>query len=281
MKLLRSLGALALLLPCVANAAPPEVLERGATDGVERVYEDYSAEGDASSLELNPAMLSAIRGLDLTLLGYQTTDRFMRGSGFGAFAAFNLGFGVAMGFGAQLLEPGLGEGVTDFDADANPTATKLSWGLSLGRSEYGSFGVGVSGLRSQGQWLQRPDVDVGLMSRITNYASVGAMVRMSPVNIDSETLPPELSVVGELSVRPLGTKWSSSPAASGSRSSHGSPEDARCVRAPTPCSPAGGCRCDGKAGRCAARSSRCGSPSSTRLASRRCARPRGCGARCP
>lgn len=207
MTTLRRLGlaALTFALPSAALAAPPEVLERASTDGVERVYEDYSSEGDASSLELNPAMLSAVRGLDLTLLGYQTTDRFMRGSGFGAFAAFNLGFGVAMGFGAQLIEPGLGEGVTDFAADANPTATKLSWGLSLGRGEYASFGVGVAGMRSQGQWLQRPDIDVGFMSRITNYASVGAMVRMSPVNLESQALPPELSVVGELSVRPLGT----------------------------------------------------------------------------
>lgn len=200
------LGALTFLMPSLASAAPPEVLERNATDGVERVYEDYSSEGDASSLELNPAMLSAVRGLDLTLLGYQSTDRFMRGTGFGAFAAFNLGFGVAMGFGAQLIEPGLGEAVTDFDADANPTATKLSWGLSLGRAEYGSIGVGISGLRSRGQWLQRPDVDVGVMSRITNYASVGAMLRMSPVNLESQVLPPQMSVIGELSVRPLGTR---------------------------------------------------------------------------
>lgn len=208
MKTLRRLGTalVALALPSTALAAPPEVLERGATDGVERVYEDYSSEGDASSLELNPAMLSAVRGFDLTLLGYQTTDRFMRGSGFGAFAAFNLGFGVAMGFGAQLIEPGLGDDVTDFDADANPTATKLSWGLSLGQGEYASLGIGVSGLRSQGQWLQRPDVDLGLMTRVTNYASLGAMVRMSPVNLDSDRLPPELSFIGELAVRPLGTQ---------------------------------------------------------------------------
>ncbi|MGH1339949.1 MAG: signal peptide peptidase SppA [Nannocystales bacterium] len=211
MKTIRTLGtgALALslssALATTTSAAPPEVLDRATTDGVERVYEDYSSEGDASSLELNPAMLSAVRGFDLTLLGYQTTDRYMRGQGFGAFAAFNLGFGFAMGFGAQLLEPGLGDGVTDFDADANPTATKLSWGLSLGMGEFAALGVGVAGLRTQGQWLQRPDLDIGLMTRVTNYASLGASARLSPVNIESDTLPPELSVVGELSVRPLGT----------------------------------------------------------------------------
>ncbi len=198
-------GVATALLPWVALAAPPEVLERSATDGVQRVYNDYSSEGDASSLELNPALLSGLRGFDLTLLGYQTTDRFMRGSGFGAFAAFNLGLGFATGFGAQLLEPGLGDDVTDFDADANPTATKLSWGLSLGRGEYGAMGVGISGLRSQGQWLQRPDVDIGLLARFTNYASVGANARLTPVNLDSSVLPPEFSLVGELSVRPLGT----------------------------------------------------------------------------
>ncbi len=203
---LRPFGLLALLaLAPAAVQAAPAALERSSTDGVERVYKDYASEGDASSLELNPAMLSAVQGVDLTLLGYRTTDDFMRGTGFGAFAAFNLGFGFATGFGAQLIEPQLPDGVVDFAADRNPTATKLSWGLALGLGDYGSMGFGLHGLRQEGKWLQRPDVDVGLMGRITNYGSIGITARLSPANVDSDTLPPEFGMVGEVAVRPLGT----------------------------------------------------------------------------
>jgi protease-4 len=188
-----------------AVAAPPLTTDRAPTDGVDRVYHDYSADGDASSIELNPALLSAIRGFDLTLLGYSTTDPFVRGSGFGAFGAANLGFGLGMGLGLQLVQPGLDDGVFDFDEAANPAMSKISWAFSGGLGKFGAMGVGVHGIRAGGAWLQRPDVDIGLMTRITNFASLGAMARLGPADLRSETLPSELSVIGELSLRPLGT----------------------------------------------------------------------------
>lgn len=194
-----------LLWASSAAAAPPRTTDRAPTDGVDRVYHDYSGEGDASSIELNPALLSTIRGFDLTLLGYNATNAFVRGSGFGAFGALNLGFGLGMGLGFQLMRPGLQDGVFDFDADANPAVTKVSWGFSGGLGKFGAMGVSVHGIRAGSAWLQRPDVDIGLMTRITNFASLGAMARLGPADVRSETLPSELSVIGELALRPLGT----------------------------------------------------------------------------
>lgn len=55
-----------------AAAAPPAAEERTVSDGVDRPIHDYSGEGDASSMELNPALLTAAPALDLALLGYQT-----------------------------------------------------------------------------------------------------------------------------------------------------------------------------------------------------------------
>ena len=173
--------------------------------GVDRVYHDYSGEGDASSIELNPALLSTIRGFDLTLLGYNTVDAFTRGTGFGGFMAANLGFGLGMGLGLQLVRPGLATQVIDADAGANPAMTKVSWGFAGGLGKHGAMGIGVHGIRAGGAWLQRPDVDVGLMTRITNYASLGAMTRLGPADLRSDNLPSELSVLGELALRPIGT----------------------------------------------------------------------------
>lgn len=189
----------------VAHAAPATT-ERAVGDGVDRVYHDYSGEGDASSLELNPALISAVKGLDLTLLGYQTTNALTRGQGFGGFAAVNLGFGLGLALGAQTISPQLRRNTFDFAADRNPPVTKLSLGLSAGLGEQAAFGVGVHGLRNQGVWLQRPDIDIGLMTRMTNYASLGAVARLGPSNLRSETLPSQMSVIGELAFRPLGTR---------------------------------------------------------------------------
>ncbi len=267
------------LVSTSAAAAPPRTTDRAPTDGVDRVYHDYSADGDASSIELNPALLSTIRGFDLTLLGYTTTDAFVRGSGFGAFGALNLGFGLGMGLGLQLVQPRLGDGVFDFDEAANPAMTKISWAFSGGLGKQGAMGVGVHGIRAGGAWLQRPDVDVGLMTRITNYASLGAMARLGPADLRSDNLPSELSVIGELAVRPLGTHNVEIAGGFKQRVLEAEPGmgtdnlglEGLLGR---------GRSCATTASRCAARSSRSPPRCSTSRASRRCARRRRCADRC-
>lgn len=205
------LGASALALAAVATlatptrAAPPQATERQPTDGVDRLVHDYSSEGDASSLELNPALLSGMRGVDLTFLGYGATSRYTRGSGFGGFVGLNLGFGLATAFGVQLVQPRLDSDVRDFDEAANPNIAKISFGLSGDMRGTGAFGVSVHGVRADGRWLQKPDIDVGTLVRVWNYASVGIAARFSPIDLNTDSLPAHLSVTGELAVRPLGT----------------------------------------------------------------------------
>jgi protease-4 len=197
--------ALAFGLATPAVAAPPRATERNPGDGVDRVYHDYSSEGDASSLELNPAMLSSMRGADLTILGYDATDRYTRGSGFGAFFGLNLGFGLASAVGVQVVNPRLDPDVRDFDEAANPDITKLSLGLAADASSQGAFGVAIHGVRSGGRWIERPELDVGSMVRIFNYGSLGVTARLGPADLDTSNLPAHLSVTGEVTVRPLGT----------------------------------------------------------------------------
>lgn len=192
-------------LPIEARTAPPRAEVRNPTDGVERVYKDYSGEGDASSIELNPALLGTVRGLDFGILGYDAVSDFARGSGIGTFLALGFRFGLALGFGAQIVRPGLGDGVADFDADANPDITKLSFGLATGLGEHGTFGVALHGIRGQGEWLQRPALDVGMLTRVFNYGSLGVDLQLSPVDLHSDLLPAQMSLVGEAAVRPLGT----------------------------------------------------------------------------
>ncbi len=199
------LTALALgLLPSDGEAQVPRAQDRHATDGVDRVIHDVSGEGDASSIELNPALLGDVQGVDITLMGYRNVSDYTRGTGFGGFFASNLGFGLAAGFGVQVMRPGLRLDGADFDAAANPDLTKLSFAFA-GDFDDAAFGVGVHGVRAQGQWLQRPDLDIGTMARIFNYGSVGLSARLSPADVDSQALPGHLSLTGELAVRPLGT----------------------------------------------------------------------------
>ncbi|MBC8070707.1 MAG: hypothetical protein IAG13_20420, partial [Deltaproteobacteria bacterium] len=189
-----------------ARAAPPEAQERTVSDGVDRPIHDYSAEGDATSIELNPALLSAAPTLDIGLLGYQAVSDLVRGSGFGAFIATNLRLGLALGFGAQFVQPGLGRGLQDFARDRNPATTKLSWAVAGGLGSKGSFGLTVSGLRTDNQWLRRPDLDLGLMYRIRNFGSLGVVARLGPADLRDDDFRSEASLTGELSVRPLGTR---------------------------------------------------------------------------
>lgn len=189
-----------------ASAQEPRALDRAVSDGVDRPIKDYSGEGDASSIELNPALLQAARGLDLVVLGYRSVSPFTRGSGLGGFISFNLGLGVATGFGIQALRPGFYGGFPEPFAERNPDATKISWALSAGDGKVASFGLGVHWLRAGGL-LRAPDLDLGLLFRIRNYASIGALARFGPADLQVQgDLPGELSLVGELAVRPLGTR---------------------------------------------------------------------------
>ncbi|MCX4239955.1 S49 family peptidase [Paraliomyxa miuraensis] len=199
------LGAGLVLLPAApARAEVPRAQDRHPTDGVDRVIHDVSGEGDATSIELNPALLADIEGVDLSLLGYRSVSNYTRGSGFGGFFASNLGFGLAMGLGVQVVRPQLRLDGDDFDADFNPDLTKLSLAFA-GDFDQAAFGVGVHGVRVQGQWLQRPDLDIGAMVRMFDYGSAGINARLSSADLDSTVLPAHLSLTGELALRPLGT----------------------------------------------------------------------------
>lgn len=197
-------AAIATLLAGPAPAlAQPAAQDRQATDGIDRPVHELAGEGDATSIELNPALLTDVQGFDGALMGYRTTSDFTRGGGVGAFAATNLGFGLATGVGVQFMRPGLRLDDADFDAANNPDVTKLSFALA---GDFGGtgIGVGVHGIRANGQWL-RPDLDIGALARIFNYGSIGVNARLAPVDLDSSNLPSHVTISTELAVRPLGT----------------------------------------------------------------------------
>ena len=199
--------AAVLLLPGLARAQEPVAEHRELHDGVDRPITDLSGSGDSSSLELNPAMINGVGGLDVTLLGYQAAYAFARGSGFGAFASVNLGWGFALGFGFQALEPGFGGGSFDADRAQNRPSTKLSFALALGQGQWGSFGIGVHGIRTGGTILRTPQVDLGGVIRMSNYASLGLVARMAPADLRDTNFRPTLDLAGELALRPLGNNW--------------------------------------------------------------------------
>ena len=195
-------------LPCgELRAQDPPAQRRELHDGVDRAIQDLSGSGDASSIELNPALLNGVLGLDITLLGYQTLYDFARGAGFGAFASVNLNLGFALGFGVQAIEPAFRDGNFDDDANHNRPGTKFSFALAGGRAQWGSFGLGVHGLWRSGERLRPPQLDLGTAIRITNYASFGAVARLAPADLRDDRFRPILDLAGELSVRPLGTRW--------------------------------------------------------------------------
>ena len=200
-----ALAALALTTP--ARAQDPVAIDRPASDGIDRPIHDYSGEGDASSLELNPALLSAIKGLDAVIMGYRSTSAFTRGTGFGGFLGLNLGLGFATGLGVQRVNPGFGANYIDARAAQNPDFTKVSWGFSGGDGKVAALGVGVHWMLDRGQTLRRPDLDLGLLVRIRNYASIGAVAKLGPANLTAQdSLQQEFSLTGELALRPLGTR---------------------------------------------------------------------------
>jgi protease-4 len=196
-----------LVLAQPALAQDPVAQHRELGDGVDRPIHDLSGSGDSSSIDLNPAMINGVYGLDVTLLGYQALYDFARGAGFGAFASLNLGWKFALGFGVQALEPGFRGGLSDADIAHNRPTTKLSFALALGQGEWGSFGVGVHGVRREGASLRPASLDVGTVLRMTNYASFGAVARLGPADLRDDSFRPTLDLAGELSVRPLGNRW--------------------------------------------------------------------------
>lgn len=198
------LCALALATP-PAHAAPPATADRQVTDGVDRPIHDYSAVGDASSLELNPALLLDARGLDMVIRGYARGYEFSRGRGVGGWLSMNLIPSFALGFGIQTARPSFGNSRPDFARRDNPDFTKFSMGVSAGIRESASLGFGIHGVRVGGAWLSRPDLDIGLMVRATNFASIGASVRMSGGTAGSVRVPSRLATRIELAIRPLGT----------------------------------------------------------------------------
>jgi protease-4 len=198
------IGVLAAALP--AHAQDPVAQHRELGDGVDRPIHDLSGSGDASSIDLNPAMINGVYGLDVTLLGYQALYEFARGGGFGAFASLNLGMRFALGFGVQALEPGFRRGLSDADIAHNRPTTKLSFALALGQGEWGSFGVAVHGVRREGASLRPASLDLGTVLRMTNYASFGAVARLGPADLRDDSFRPTLDLAGELAVRPLGNR---------------------------------------------------------------------------
>jgi protease-4 len=197
---------LAALLAGPAAAQAPVAHDRVVSDGVDRPVKDYSGQGDASSVELNPALLSGVKGVDLVLLGYRATAPFTRGTGFGGFLSLNLGLGFATAIGVQAVRPGFRGGYYDHNVARNPDFTKISWAFSAGDGKAAALGLGVHWLLDQGA-LRRPDLDLGLLVRLRNYASLGAVARLGPADLAPHgALPQELAFTGELAIRPLGTR---------------------------------------------------------------------------
>jgi protease-4 len=193
--------------PASARAADPIVVQRQLSDGVDRPIHDIAGEGDASSAEVNPALVGDVRGLDFTLLGTHTFDRFGRGDGFGAFMAVNLLRFAALGFGVQALRPAFDGGRWDFDADHQPSATKLGVTLTSGDSRWATLGASVSGIRTAEGWLRSPDLDLGLVVRGSNWLSIGMVARMAPTSLDATVYRSFLTLDSELAIRPLGARW--------------------------------------------------------------------------
>jgi len=207
----RALAPLAVLAALLCAAAPtpahaqPAVESRLPTDGVGRLIDDVAGEGDASSSEVNPALLSATRGLDLVVLGVRAVSDYARGEGFGVWGSIAPGFGFALGFGVQSLRPGL-RAASDFDRAANPALTKLSFAASFGDGRKAAVGVATHPILVDGQRVRGADLDVGFVARLTNFASLGARARFAPASLEADALPATVSVLGELALRPLGRR---------------------------------------------------------------------------
>lgn len=203
---LATAGLLLALSSGTAHAQAPVALDRAVSDGVDRPVKDYSGEGDASSIELNPALLSAAKGLDAVIMGYRGVSPFTRGTGLGGFFSVNLGLGFATGVGVQAVRPGFLLGYPDPLPGRNPDLTKISWALAAGDGKVAALGLGVHWLRAGGL-LRAPDLDLGFLLRARNWASLGLLARLGPADLRAhDALPSEFNLVAELAIRPLGTR---------------------------------------------------------------------------
>ncbi len=201
----------ALALPLLFAASPaaaqdPVAIDRAASDGVDRTMHDISGEGDATSIELNPAMLTDIRGIDLGLRAYISPDRYGRGDGVGAFVGAGIA-GVAAGFDVQVLRPGFDGGTFDAELGLQPDAVKIGGAVAIGDPDRGSLGIGVHGLRANGVWIRQADIDLGMLLRLTNWASLGVTARFGPADLRPLGTRAFFALDGELALRPLGTRW--------------------------------------------------------------------------
>ncbi len=202
-------GAAAFFVFMPSAHAAPLVQTREPTDGVDRVVHDVAGKGDASSIEQNPALLGSVHGVDLTVRGYQRQADGVRGQGFAGFFALRPGLPFALGFGVQVVRPRLGGNLADFASAWQPSITKLSWAFAVpfGKAhDSGALGVSLSGVRANGRWLQAPDLDVGGVARLYQYASLGVNARLSPASVRADALPTTFVLTSELALRPLGTQ---------------------------------------------------------------------------
>jgi protease-4 len=161
-----SRGAAAL---CAAAAlcvcAQGQAQQQSLTEGVAAPLPALVERTDALSLELNPAGLSHLRGVDLVLLHNETSDNLREGSAL--FVGGELFDGVGVGYGLQLISPGLLE----------EGYRKHTLGLGVG----GDVSVGVAWhLLGSSDSEAVDDLsawDLGVQYRATSWLGFGAAAR--------------------------------------------------------------------------------------------------------
>jgi protease-4 len=204
-----ALAALAMLSGGPAQAQPPATeLAPEIPDGVERLSHDISASGSASSLDLNPALLRDAGRYHLQVLGYFGSDSARLRSGVGAFASLSLFDALSLGLGlSRLTTPNSADRPSS--GSALPySLTRASFGLALGSPKSLSLGVAFHRIFADGRVARRSEVELGLVARMTRFASFGVVGGLSPIHQTPELgLPAQGRVGGELSLRPFGNDW--------------------------------------------------------------------------
>ena len=100
------LGLVLVLVPTLAHAQASDPRFESRTRGIHVPGGAGAGDADATAVELNPAGLTHVRGLDLRLVAVQMdqTTGVRAGAGLGLFSAGRLG-PLAMGLGLQWLDP--------------------------------------------------------------------------------------------------------------------------------------------------------------------------------
>lgn len=173
------LGSLLVLVPTVALAQASDPRLESRTRGVHVPGGAVAGDADATAVELNPAGLAHVRGLDLRLVAVQMeqTSGVRPGAGLGLFSAARLG-PIALGLGLQWLDPPRAQALDPASPMALVDAFKLSLGLGIGGPR---AGVGLAfhhlstdrapGLEGLGSF------DVGVSVRPSAYFAGAAVVR--------------------------------------------------------------------------------------------------------